>query len=75
MLVYLDGGPLDGQVWDTAALLGRVKPLAGIENYDWTSATKEGKTGKVAAVWRYNETRAMGRTEQESDHANHVKRH
>lgn len=63
MLVYLDGGPMDGQVWDTSALLGRVKMVPGIENYDWTPATKEGKSGKVAAVWRYNETRAQGRAE------------
>jgi hypothetical protein len=63
MLVYLDGGPLDGQVWDTSALLGRVKMVEHIEFYDWTSGTKEGRSGKVAAIWRYNETRAMGRTE------------
>lgn len=63
MLVYLDGGPFSGQVWDTSALLGKVKPTPGIEYYDWTPATKEGKTGKVAAVWRYNETRAQGRAE------------
>jgi hypothetical protein len=63
MLVYLDGGPLNGQVWDTSVLLGKVRPHPDIKNYDWTSATKEGKTGKVASVWRYNESRAMGRTE------------
>jgi len=63
MLVYLDGGPLDEQVWDTSALLGRAKMVPGIEFYDWTSGTKEGKSGKVAAIWRYNEIRAMGRTE------------
>lgn len=63
MWVYLDGGPMDGQVWDTSALLGRVKPADGIENYDWTPGTREGKSGKVAAVWRFNETRAAGRTE------------
>lgn len=60
MLVYLDGGPYDGQAWDTSALLGRTKPLEGIEYYDWTPGIKEGKSGKVAAVWRYNETRAQG---------------
>lgn len=63
MLVYLDGGPMDGQVWDTAVLLGKSKMAPGIENYDWTSGTKEGKSGKVAAIWRYNETRAQGRKE------------
>ena len=63
--MYLDGGPYDGQVWDTSALLGRVRMAPEIENYDWTPATKEGKSGKVAAVWRYNQTRAQGRVEQE----------
>ena len=63
--MYLDGGPYDGQVWDTSALLGRVRMASEIENYDWTPATKEGKSGKVAAVWRYNLTRAQGRVEQE----------
>lgn len=64
MLVYLDGGPYDGQVWDTSVLLGKARMAAGIENYDYTPATKEGKTGRVAAVWRYNETRAQGRTQE-----------
>lgn len=60
--MYLEGGPLGGQVWDTSALLGRVSMEPGIENYDWTPGIKESeKTGKVAAVWRYNETRAQGR--------------
>lgn len=63
MLVYLDGGPLHDQVWDTSALLGRVRMTPGIEYYDWTPGIKEGKSGKVAAIWRYNETRAQGRTE------------
>ena len=63
MLVYLDGGPFDGQVWDTSALLGRAKMEPSIEFYDWTPAIKEGKSGKVAAIWRYNESRAMGRSE------------
>ena len=63
MLVYLDGGPLDGQVWDTSALLGKAMMVQDIEYYDYTPAIKEGKSGKVAAVWRYNETRAAGRTE------------
>lgn len=63
MWVYLEGGPMDGQVWDTAALIGKARMVKGVEFYDWTAGTKEGKTGKVAAVWRYNETRAQGRTE------------
>ncbi len=64
MLVYLDGGPYDGQVWDTSALLGQPQMAPQIEYYDWTPGIKEStRTGKVAAVWQFNAARAQGRAE------------
>jgi hypothetical protein len=61
MLVYFEGGPLNGQVYDTGVLLGRVKRKPEIEFYEWTAGIKEGSSGKVASVWRYNDARAAGR--------------
>ena len=64
MLVYLEGGPYDGQVWDTMTLLGKAKRAKDIEYYDWTPATKTSETtGRVAPIWKFNEIRASGRTE------------
>lgn len=64
MVVYLSGGPYDGQYWDTLTLLGKTRRAPSIEYYDWTSELKTSETtGRVAPVWKFNEAKAQGRSE------------
>ena len=48
-LVYLEGGPYDGRVFDTRYILGKPEPLPHIDSYMWTSrrVTKDGKSAQV----------------------------
>jgi hypothetical protein len=51
-LVYLEGGPYDGKVFDTRYILGKPDQLPGIDDYVWTSK-RVSKDDKSAQVWRY----------------------
>jgi hypothetical protein len=52
-LIFLEGGPLDGNAYDTKDLLG-VSESALPRGYVWTSERRTSpRTGKTAQVWRY----------------------
>jgi hypothetical protein len=52
-LIFLDGGPLDGDAYDTKDLLG-VPESALPRGYVWTSERRTSpRTGKTAQVWKY----------------------
>jgi hypothetical protein len=52
-LIFLEGGPLDGNAYDTRDLLG-VPESALPRGYVWTSERRTSpRTGKTAQVWRF----------------------
>jgi hypothetical protein len=54
-LVYLEGGPYDGQVYDTRHALGSPTALPGITDYEWTPR-RVTRGDKSAQVWKYKQS-------------------
>jgi hypothetical protein len=53
-LVYFEGGPLDGQAYESKSLLGGQGLMPEVGQYNWTPDKKtSSSTGAVAQIWRW----------------------
>lgn len=55
-IVYLEGGPNDGQAYETKDLLGLQSLSIPINEYVWTSERRTSeRTGAVAQIWKHRD--------------------
>ena len=69
-LIYLEGGPYHGKVFESKALLGKPEIPSFLANYKWTSRriTSEA-TGKSAQIWQYSNSGSATIEETESSNS------